>query len=32
VIAELDHLRLPLRDLLKRRVAAIYDNLPMESP
>jgi membrane protein len=32
VIAEVDQLRLPLRDLLKRRVAAIYDNLPVESP
>jgi len=31
-IAELDQLRLPLRDLLKRRVATIYDNLPPESP
>ena len=30
-IAELDQLRMPLRDLLKRRVAAIYDNLPAES-
>jgi len=30
-IAELDQLRLPLRDLLKRRVATIYDNLPPES-
>ena len=31
VMAELDQLRLPLRDLLKRRVAAIYDTLPPES-
>ncbi|MDB6163941.1 MAG: YihY family inner rane protein [Xanthomonadaceae bacterium] len=30
-IAELDQLRIPLRDLLKRRVATIYDNLPAES-
>jgi membrane protein len=27
-IAELDQLRLPLRDLLKRRVSTIYDDLP----
>lgn len=30
-IAELDELRLPLRDLLRRRVANVYDDLP-QSP
>ena len=29
-IAELDQLRLPLRDLLKRRVSTLYDNLPKD--
>jgi membrane protein len=29
-VTELDQLRLPLRDLLKRRVSTIYDNLPPE--
>jgi membrane protein len=27
-LAELDQLRLPLRDLLKRRVSSVYDDLP----
>lgn len=28
VVAELDQLRLPLRELLKRRVSSVYDDLP----
>ena len=31
-IAELDQLRLPLRELLKRRVATLYDETPKGSP
>jgi membrane protein len=31
-IAELDQLRLPLRELLKRRVATLYEDVPKGSP
>jgi membrane protein len=31
VIAEVDELRLPLRDLLRRRVSKVYQDLPEES-
>jgi hypothetical protein len=30
-MAELDQLRLPLRELLKRRVATVYDDTPKGS-